>query len=58
MAINKGPSSGIEGNEKYLSGSNESSANAKPHSFKENLGLALFKENDKIIDIPFDNQRA
>ena len=57
MAINKGPSSGIEGNEKYLSGSYESSA-AKPHSFKENLGLALFKENDKMIDIPFDNQRA
>jgi hypothetical protein len=40
VANNKGPSSGIEGNEKYLSGSNESSANAKPHSFKENLGLA------------------
>jgi len=57
VAINKGPSSGIEGNEKYLSGSNESSA-TKPHSFKENLGLALFKENDKMIDIPFDNQRA
>jgi hypothetical protein len=42
-----------ETNEKYLSGSNESSANAKPHSFRENS--ALFKESEKMIDIPFDN---
>lgn len=51
MTINKVSSSGVEGN----SGSNES---AKPHSFKETLGLALFKESEKMIDIPFDNQRT